>query len=122
MATYKGISFLKYEFDKSVVLTDLELVKNDLLTHIFTRRGERVKMYTFGTTLPDLVFEPLTREVLESINEQLTAVFNFDPRVELLGLTVRPLYDQNAVFASANLRYVELNIEDRLDLNIIFQG
>jgi phage baseplate assembly protein W len=94
----------------------------DLLNHIYTRRGERVHMPRFGTRIPDLTFEPLDQFTLDIVQEDLLQVINFDPRVKLLDFVITPLYDQNTIVASAKLLYIELNIVDNMDLNIIFEG
>ncbi len=122
MATglYRGFSSHEYHTKKMFGIKDLELVKIDLLNHIFTRRGERVMMPTFGTRIPDIAFEPLDEVTLMIIEEDMRLVFNFDPRVKLVELTVTPNYDENSVVASATLYYVELNMTDRLYLNIVF--
>lgn len=124
MATglYRGFSSHEYQTKKMFGIKDLELVKLDLLNHIFTRRGERVMMPTFGTRIPDVAFEPLDEVTLMIIEEDLRLVFNFDPRVKLVELTVTPNYDENSVVASATLYYVELDMTDRLDINIVFEG
>lgn len=119
---YKGFSSFEYQKNKTFALADVELVKLDLLNHIFTRRGERVMMPTFGTRIPDLAFEPLDEITLGILQEDLTTVFRFDPRVELLSLVVDPQYDENRVIASARLLYIELNVVGNIDLNIIFEG
>lgn len=103
-------------------MTDIELVKMDLLNHIYTRRGERVHMPRFGTRIPELLFEPLDGFVIDVIREDLIQVFEFDPRVNLLDLTVTPMFDQNAVVASAKLLYIELDTVDTMDLNIVFES
>lgn len=122
MATglYRGFSSHEYQTKKMFGIKDLELVKIDLLNHIFTRRGERVMMPTFGTRIPDIAFEPLDEVTLMIIEEDMRLVFNFDPRVKLVELTVTPNYDENSVVASATLYYVELNMTDRLHINIVF--
>lgn len=118
---YKGFSSQEYERTKTFVLKDVELVKRDLMNHIFTRKGERVKMSSFGTRIPDLVFEPLDDITLSIITEDLTEVFKYDPRVELLNLRVVPFFDEYAVIAYAELRYIELNLNDRFDIRIEFK-
>lgn len=117
---YKGYSTYEYQKTKTFTLTDEDLVKMDLLNHIYTRKGERVMMPNFGTRIPDLAFEPLDRITLDILEEDLRAVFAFDPRVQLLELRIIPFYDNNAVVASARLFYIELNIVGNLDLNITF--
>jgi len=119
---YKGYSSFEFEASGSFRLIDIELVKLDLLNHIFTRKGERVNMPRFGTSIPDLVFEPLDEETTDIIESELTFVFEYDPRVELLDLTVTPNADGNSITAAARLLYIELDTEDLMNLNIQFEG
>jgi phage baseplate assembly protein W len=119
---YRGYSSYEYEKKRTFKVNDIELVKLDLLNHIFTRRGERVMMPTFGTRIPDLAFEPLDDITLDILRNDLLEVFKFDPRVEVLDLVITPDPDANSVTAAARLLYVELNIVDDLNLNIIFEG
>lgn len=119
---YRGYSSYEYQAGKTFSVTDVELVKLDLLNHIFTRKGERVMMPNWGTRIPDLPFEPMDQITLSMLEDDLRGVFAFDPRVTLLALTITPLYDTNTVIASAKLLYVELNIQGNLDINITFEG
>lgn len=119
---YRGFSSYEYQKTKNFTLTNVDIVKMDLLNHIYTRRGERVHMPRFGTRIPDLTFEPLDQFTLDIVQEDLLQVINFDPRVKLLDFVITPLYDQNTIVASAKLLYIELNIVDNMDLNIIFEG
>lgn len=119
---YKGFSFKNYQYDKTIILTDVDLVKQDILNHIFTRRGERVNMPRWGTLIPDLLFEQMDEEVISTIENELRTVFNSDPRVEVLQLVVTPLYDRSLVVCTAVLRYIELNLQDRFDINLEFKG
>ena len=119
---YRGYSTFEYQRSKTFTLTDIEIVKMDLLNHIYTRKGERVMMPNFGTRIPDLAFEPLDQITLDILEEDLRAVFAFDPRVNLLELNITPYYDSNTVVASARLLYIELNIAGNLDLNITFES
>ena len=118
---YRGFSTFEFERVKSFRLTDIELVKLDLLNHIFTRKGDRVMMPTFGTSVPDIVFEPLDEETLDTLEEELMAVFDYDPRVEVIDFTITPDYDFNTIVAAAKLFYVELNVTDDFELNIDFE-
>lgn len=119
---YRGYSSYEYQAKHSFTITDVECVKLDLLNHIFTRKGDRVAMPNFGTRIPDIVFEPLDSVTISIIEEDLNAVFAFDPRVDLINLVITPLYDYNAVIASAELVYVELNMTGTLDINIQFEN
>lgn len=114
---YRGYSSFEYERTGSFTVKDIDLVKLDLLNHIFTRRGSRVRMPRYGTTIPDMPFEMIDEDLLEDLHAQLTEVFEYDPRVQLLQLQVIPYYDINTVMASATLRYIEFDVVDVLNLD-----
>ena len=118
---YKGFSSKSFERNKSYKLDDVELVKEDLKNHIFTRRGERIRMPTFGTKIPELVYEFMDDYTLVILEEELRKVFNYDPRVELLNLRLIPVPNEGYVQVYADLQYIYLNMTDRLDLNIEFE-
>lgn len=122
MALYKGYSSFNFQSDGTFQVTDIDCVKMDLLNHFFTRKGTRVMMPNFGTSIPDLVFEPLTDELLETLQEEVMQVVNYDPRVSLQDITVTPYYDENRVEIKLSLFYIELNLIDNMDLHIDFQG
>lgn len=118
---YKGFSTQEFETNKSLVLRDVELVKRDLLNHIFTRRGERVKMPTYGTVIPDIIFDPLDEQTIEIIEQDLLTVVDFDPRITLRSINIVPLFDDNALVASLDLDYVELDLNDILEIRLEFE-
>lgn len=122
MATlYHGFSSAQYLSTKQTfALTEIAVVKRDLLNHIFTRRGERLMMPTFGTTIPDLIFEPIIDDTINQVRAQLEMVFNYDPRVQVLAMDVLAVPDSNSIIASAVLQYLELDAVDRFDLHIEF--
>ncbi len=122
MTQYIGYSSYEFQKNKSFTLTDLQLVELDLLNQIYTRRGSRVMMPTFGTLIPGLVFEPLDDETISTIESELITVFQFDPRVNLISLSVVPNYDTNSITAVAVLYYVELNLTQPFQLNIQFEA
>lgn len=122
MALYKGYSTFEFERVKSLRINDLELVKLDILNQIFTRKGERVMMPNYGSIVPDIVFEPLDDITLSILEQDLNAVVNFDPRVDLLEFSVDPDYDNNAVSVHMRLLFVEFDLVDNVDLNILFEG
>lgn len=122
MTTYIGYSSYEFQKNKSFVLTDIPLIELDLLNQIFTRRGSRVMMPLFGTRIPEIVFEPLDETTISDIENELLTVFNFDPRVSLLNLTMTPNFSTNSVSAVAILNYVELNLTQPFQLNIQFEG
>lgn len=124
MATqYHGFSSAQYLSTKqNMTVTGIAAVKRDLMNHIFTRKGERLMMPRFGTTIPDLTFEPIDDTTVQEVRDQLTYVFNYDPRVRIVDLAVYAVPDMNGIIASAVLQYVELDAVDRFDLHIEFNN
>ncbi len=120
--TYIGFSSYEFQKNKTFVLSDVPLIELDLLNQIFTRRGSRVMMPTYGTRIPEIVFEPLDMTTIADIENELMTVFQFDPRVNLLSLGVTPNYSTNSVAAVAILNYVELNLTQPFQLNIQFEA
>ena len=120
MATniYRGFSTRDWQDRQTFGMRDLELVKRDLLNHIYTIKGERVMMPNFGTRIPILAFEPNDEATRSMVEEDLRTVFNYDPRVQLLSLTVNSLPDNNAIVAIADLLYVEFQVRDELRIEV----
>lgn len=119
---YRGFSSFEFQKNKTFTIQDIALVELDILNQIYTQRGSRVMMPTFGTIIPSLVFEPLDQTTIEAVEDELLTVFKFDPRVILLNLQVVPNYDTNSLLVTALLQYVELNLVQPFELNIIFEA
>lgn len=118
---YKGFSSFEFQANKTFKLYDIELVKMDLLNHIFTKQGERVMMPNFGTIIPEMVFEPLDNETVDTVTSEVLRVINYDPRVEIIDFEARPNFDEGTITVAARLFYIELNIVDDFELNIEFE-
>ncbi len=96
--------------------TGAELVKADLLYHIFTKKGERVMMPDFGTNLQDLVFEPNDPITRTQILNEIQAVIDQDPRVELIRSTLTFDEDSHTITVDVLLRFIELEVVDTLNI------
>lgn len=99
-----------------MLLTNQNLVKQDLLNHIYTIKGERPHLPDFGTRIPLIAFEPLDQKTLKVVEEDLRAVIDYDPRVRLMDMVVSALPDNNAIVAFVDLLYVELDVQETLKL------
>lgn len=120
MATtiYQGFSTANWKNNKSFTLTNIDLVKQDLMNHIMCPRGQRLMMPRFGTRIPMLAFEPNDNNTRQVIIDDITAVVNYDPRVQLIGINVLNLPDNNAILALVDLLYVELGTTGVLKIEI----
>jgi phage baseplate assembly protein W len=117
---YRGFSTASYLTNraKGMMLTNQELVKRDLLNHLYTIPGERVNQPNFGTRLPLLAFEPLDEKTINIIRDDITKVVDYDPRVKLIAMSVQAAPDNNAIFAFVDLQYLELDVTETLKLTI----
>ena len=118
---YTGFSSKNFERNKSFIIKNIEVVKNDLLNHIFTRKGARVKMFKFGTRIPDIQFQPLDEITLGIIEEDLRMVVAFYPRVSLRDLRLLAVAQDNMIIAVLDLNFLYLNFNDTLDVHIEYQ-
>lgn len=88
MATirYKGFSTINQV--KKFRLTDLELIKRDLLNHFAIRKGEKLMNPEFGSIIWNILFEPLTADVKALIVDDIQRVVSYDPRVQITNVLV----------------------------------
>lgn len=116
---YRGFSTEAWEEgNRSFSENNLNIVKRDLLNHIFTAKGERVMMPNFGTRIPSLPFEPIDTKTLRIVEDDIREVINYDPRVELMDLKVIPMSDNNTILAYATIKYIELGKVDILRIDV----
>ena len=76
---YKGFSSVNNN-NLGNRLYDLDLIKQDIINHFNTKRGERLMNPTFGSIIWDLIMEPLTDETRELLSQDISAICNADPR------------------------------------------
>lgn len=77
---YKGFSTVD-PLNRGNKLYDFDIIKQDILNHFNTRKGQRVMNPTFGTIIWDVLMEPLTEQIRELLQQDITEICNFDPRV-----------------------------------------
>jgi phage baseplate assembly protein W len=116
-SVYVGGTF-DTDLGKGFRRTGADLVKQDLLYHLFTRRGERVMMPEFGTDIQDMVFEPNDPITQDRISSEIQSVIDHDPRVELIRSVISVDEDNHKITVEVLLRFIELEIVDTLNLDI----
>ena len=84
--TYKGFSTVASV--KSNQLYDIDLIKQDLTNHFYTRKGERVMNPNFGSIIWDMLYEPLDESNKEEIYDDCKRIVANDPRVEMANMSV----------------------------------
>lgn len=76
---YRGFSTIN-PVNRSSQLFDFDLIKQNLLNHFNTRKGERVMNPNFGTIVWDLIMEPLTDTVRVALSTDIKTICSYDPR------------------------------------------
>jgi len=115
MVTYIGYSTVGTTYG-SKTLTDIDIARRDLLNHFYTRRGERVQNPTFGSILPDLVFDPLDSGTERLANDDVEKIVSNDPRWRVLEtLLTKP--DDHSLNIKVRLEYIDTGTAEELFLN-----
>ena len=81
MLLYRGFSTINQ--NKKFRLTDLELVKRDLMNHFQIRKGEKLMNPKFGSIIWNMLFEPLTEETKRVILDDVNTITAYDPRLRV---------------------------------------
>ena len=99
--------------------TTQDSIKSNLLNFLLTGKRERVMNPEFGSGLREALFQPLTEDLVEQIeNLIINGIDTFFPIVSINNLDVQ--LDQNSSTATITLNYsiTNTNIEDELQINI----
>lgn len=115
---YHGFSSNQWVENRQFGLSNIDVVKQDLLNHIYTSKGERVMMPNWGTRIPTLVFEPNDEITRQIVYDDVKFVIDYDPRVQLIDLKVLSLPDNNAIVALADVFYIEFKVKDVLHIEV----
>lgn len=87
MATlYKGFSTVNRT--KKFRVTDLDLVKQDLLNHFSVRKGEKLMNPNFGSIIWSLLFEPMDDNTNQILIDDVKRIVGYDPRLGLRNITI----------------------------------
>tara|TARA_B100000579_G_scaffold22776_1_gene16066 strand:+ start:1168 stop:1593 length:426 start_codon:yes stop_codon:yes gene_type:complete len=114
-ATYKGFSTVAGV--KSNQLYDLDIIKQDLLNHFYTRKGERVMNPNFGSIIWDMLYEPMDESTKEEIEEDTKRIINADPRVKLESTRIEEF--ENGLVVNVTMNTIPFN--KRINLQLDFE-
>ena len=92
----------------SVVLTDLELAKQDLRNHFSITKGEKWTLPDFGSNIPNYIFEPLDDTIIGLIQQDVVDVVSYDPRFQVSSHDIKVSEDAHTVTVNIELTYVPL--------------
>jgi len=99
--------------------TTQDAVKSNLLNFLLTGKRERVMNPGFGSGLRDIIFNPLTENLVEEIeNLIINGIDTFFPNVIVNDLNVQLEQQSNTTIIALNYSLANTNIEDELQINI----
>lgn len=114
MSLYRGYSTLNNDFG-AVRMTDEDLIKRDILNHFAIRKGEKLHNPNFGSSINDLIMDPLTEETKDLVLQEVQAIIDSDPRVNAQEIIVDEY--ENGIQVEVNLLFVTTNQSERLLIN-----
>lgn len=110
---YKGFSSSKV--NQNFKTYDFECIRQDIINHFSTRKGERVMNPTYGTIIWDAIFEPLTEDLKNAISDDIKKIIQSDPRV--IAEDVKVDEYQTGILLEITLRYRTDNLTSVLKLS-----
>ena len=93
-------------------LTDIDLVKQDLLNQFNTPMGSRVMLPNFGSNIQNYLFDPFDDVTRNNIIQDATNVVQSDPRVELISINVTQ--SGKAITVAMILKFLPQSLTDSL--------
>ncbi len=95
---------------KEFTLHDIPLIRQDLLNHFHTIKGERVMRPDFGCEIWDYIMEPFTPSIKKKIVDEALRICSSDPRVLVDNIDVYELSGGNAYNVTITLTYRPFNV------------
>ena len=109
--------------DDVVTLKNFESIKRSIRNIISTNKGERPLNPEFGSNVRYLLFEPDSDLVRIALEDEIRAqILNFEPRVELLSVTVSNSSDRIDNYElDVIIEFSPLNSQQVATLNVILE-
>lgn len=103
----------------NTTFTSRDALKANLINFLLTGKKERVMNPSFGSGLRELMFNPLTEDLVDDIEEIIIGGINtYFQQVRINDLQVNLLQESNTVNIILNYSIINTNIEDQLEINI----
>lgn len=112
MSIYRGFSTVNNR--RKARLTDFELAKQDLINHLYIKKGEKLHNPNFGSVIWFLLFEPFTDAVKDQIKEDVKSIVDYDPRINAERIVITEY--EHGLQLELELTYIETDQTDTLRL------
>ena len=100
--------------------TTKDAIKSNLINYFLTNEGERPLNPTFGGGLRGFIFEQITTNNLDFLEERIQSdLTTFFPNVVVGDLEILKQEDTNTITVSLTYNVVDTNINDTLEIDFI---
>lgn len=113
---YKGYSSISTD-GVNTNLEDINLIKQDLMNHFYTKSDDRVFRPKYGSIIWDLHFDLSDEHTETLILKDISRIIGLDPRVNLIRMVPLIDVDRHEIFVDVLLWHVEYESEFTLNLN-----
>jgi phage baseplate assembly protein W len=110
---YRGFSTINQI--KKFRLTDVELLKRDLINHFSIQKGQKLMNPNFGSIIWNMLYEPMTADVEATIIEDVKRIVNYDPRLRVDGVLINEF--DHGLQVQIDLTFLPGNYADQLVLD-----
>ena len=118
----KSFKDFSVNFAKNPFTDDLSVVNNDnsikqaVKNLILTSPGEKPFQPLVGSSVNNLLFEPLDAFTIDTIEEEISRTINqYEPRVRLTNVDVTPIFEGNKLNVSIEYQIVGLPIVETIE-------
>jgi phage baseplate assembly protein W len=95
-----------------------EATKNNLINYFLTNPGERPLNPTFGGGLRAFIFEQITDNNLDFLEDEISSNLNlFFPNINIDDLNISKQENNNTINVSLNYSIINTNINDTLEID-----
>ena len=92
--------------------------KNNLINYFLTNLGERPLNPTFGGGLRAFIFEQITTDNLDFLEERITQDLSiFFPNINIINLEILRQEDNNIITVQLSYNIINTNISDTLEID-----
>jgi phage baseplate assembly protein W len=99
--------------------TTKDATKSNLLNFILTGKRERIMNPSFGSGVRDLLFQPITEDLVDQIENLIVGGVNaYFPQIQINEIRVDLSSNNQTVTIYLSYSVINTNIEDELQINI----
>ena len=113
----KGFKDISMTFQSNPLNRDLIGIKNEtaiarsVKNLVLSSQGEKFFNSSFGTRVSKLLFENIDEMTASIIKDEISYVLNtYEPRIEIMNITVKPNYDENEFATTIQYKIVGIDV------------